>query len=44
MQEEEALGVAGKMKLCRQVVFSCGEEKCGKAPLYFFNKVMMGFF
>lgn len=25
---------------CRQVVLSCAEEKCGKAPLYFFSKVM----
>lgn len=37
-----AVGVAGKTRneQCRQVVLSCAEEKCGKAPLYFFSKVL----
>lgn len=32
-----------KGEQCRQVVLSCEEEKCGKASLYFFSKVMRSY-
>lgn len=35
-----SLRSAARKELCRQVVLSCAEEKCGKVPLYFFSKVM----
>ncbi|KAK8380055.1 hypothetical protein O3P69_016598 [Scylla paramamosain] len=39
ISEEASVGVGGRKDVCRQVVFSCGEQKCGKVPLYFFTKV-----